>query len=361
MDRLHRRDFLATSSAAAVAAGAHASQAVRADEAVAAPAVLPGTREFRLAVAWPDTIAGFGDSAARLARRIEIVSGHRFEIAPLAGRDGERALLADDADLTHGFAHRDVTRHPAFAYFAGLPGYAALNALDLDAWLAVGGGQHLWDDLGAGFGFKPLLAGHTGRWPGLWSRGPIESLADLSGQGILALGLTRDVVAGLGAKPVDSPPGAWAAEVASGRAAAVEGFGLQAGMALGLARCTGHILGFGLAPAGSTLSLGIRRTLWDSLGAADQALFAACAAEEFRLTLAESRAHEAMLRRTLTEVHGIRIKPLPEDVLGALSGVADAVVAHAASRDRSSVRIDGSYMGFRHAVTGMEARQHLTS
>ncbi len=353
---MDRRDFLVASSAAAATATVigTAVPSAQVEPALAAPALASGARELRLAMAWPDTVAGFGDSALRLARRIERMSGGCFRIVAASGSVGSAAVTAEDADLTHSMEHDRVPSHPAFSYFAGLPGFSALNALDLDAWLAVGGGQDLWDDLAAGFGTKPLLAGHTGRWPGLWSTKDVRSLADLSGEGILALGLTRDVAAGLGAKPLDLPIGAWAGSLASGAATAAEWGGAEANMVLGLAGPARYVIGFGLAPAGSALALGVRRSLWESLAPADQSLFAACAAEEFRLTLAESRAHEAMLRRSLAEVRGIRAKPFPEDVLGALSGVADAVVAHAAGGDRTAARINASYMAFRQAVTGLE-------
>lgn len=341
MDRLHRRDFLAASGGAVAAVTLDAAPAA-ADTAVAAPALASGVRELRLSTMWPDDVAGFGDSAQRLARRIERASGGRFKI-----------IAADsDADLTHGFEHARTAHHPGFAYFAGLPGHGALNALDLDAWIAVGGGQDLWDGLGAGFGVKPLLAGHTGRWPGLWSAKPVARLADLAGQGLLAQGLVRDVAAGLGAAPLDLGAAAWPEALASGEAAAAEWGGAQANMALGLAAPAKYVVGSGLAPSGSAVTLGVRRAAWDGLAPSDQLLFSACAGEEFRLTLAESRANEAVLRRVLAERHGIGFAPMPEDVAHAVSGVADAVIAHAASRDRAAARIDASYMAFRHVAMG---------
>jgi len=347
MDRLHRREFLAATGAAAAAVALDAAPAL-AEPAPAAPALAPGGRALRLATAWPDDVAGFGDSAWRLARRIAQASGGRFRIVA-AAEDGA------DADLTHGFEHARTAGHPGFSYFAGLPGHAALNALDLDAWIAVGGGQDLWDDLAADFGVKPLLAGHTGRWPGLWSAKPVERLADLAGEGLLAQGLVGDVAAGLGARPLDLAAKSWPGMLASGGAAAAEWGGAQANMALGLASPAKYVVGLGLAPSGSAVSLGVRRAAWDSLARADQILFSACAGEEFRLTLAESRAHEVLLRRALAERHGIRFTPMPEDAAHALSSVSDAVVAHAAGADRAAARIDASYRAFQAAVSGSQA------
>jgi TRAP-type mannitol/chloroaromatic compound transport system substrate-binding protein len=125
-------------------------------------------------------------------------------------------------------------------------------------------------------------------------------------------------------------------------------------MAMGLAAHVKFVLGLGLAPAGSAVALSVNRRVWDSLDAASQAILAAAAAEEFRLTLAEARANEAILRRALRETHGISPAPFPEDVLGALATVADAVVAHAAGHDALSARVNASYMAFQQAAGGRE-------
>lgn len=350
MKRLHRRAFLATSGAAATATVALATSTVQA--ALPAPAVLLGTKDLTLAMAWPNTVSGFGASAARLARRIEIASEKRLRIVLQPVEEGKAAAPGlRAADLTHAFADDPAWAHPGLAYVAGLPGFVGLSALDLAAWVSVGGGQDLWDDLGARFGVKPLLAGHTGRGPGLWSVAPLEEIPGLGGQKVLTRGLARALVHGLGGEAVDIPLQTAAGAFAVGDLTAAEGHGFEMDMTLGLPRAARHFTAGGLSPSGSALAFTVKTSVWDRWSAADRRLVTACATEEFHLTLAETRAHAGLQRQALLRA-GVTLGNLPEQLREASSRIAEAVVAHTAATDADTQRIDASYMAFRKALSG---------
>ncbi|HKZ97480.1 MAG TPA: hypothetical protein VJ045_10925 [Hyphomicrobiaceae bacterium] len=352
---MDRREFLKTTGgAAALTAAATAATAATAGETppaaeIAAPAIGSGARELRLAMPWPDDGKGFSDSARRLARRIEAAAAGRLRVTIVTGEeDGE-------ADLSHGTAHDCAAQHPAFAYFAGLPGETGLPPCDLDHWLAVGGGQMLWDDLAAERGLKSLLAGHSGAAPALWSAKPVTSLGDLEGEPVFAIGLAADVVRALGAGPVAVPFSRLKAALQGGTIRAAEWGGALQSLAAGLPEAAKHGLGSGINGNGTALSLSLRLPLWERLSAADKALVSAAAAEEFRFGLAEARAHEAIIRDLLARTHGVRFAPFPDDLADALRRVSDAVVAHVAATDRRAARINASYMAFKSALGGSRA------
>ena len=163
---MDRRDFLKVGGAVAVTAGG-----AGAATAQSAPVILPGATELRLTSPDLPDLPGFGPD--RLARRLELATGGRYRI--VADSD------ASTADLVFGDATRLCDRHPTFAFFARLPLGQGLDTAAHQTWLAVGGGQMLWDDLAAQFGFKPLVAGHTGPSSGLWAARRLETVADLSG------------------------------------------------------------------------------------------------------------------------------------------------------------------------------------
>lgn len=359
MHRVRRRDFLKASAAIAATAATGSALVGAPGAARAAPSarvrtasVKTGVRQLRLVTSWPDDIAGVGGSAARLARRIETLTGGRYRVHVETGRAGGlAAVTAGVADFAH-VVHEPSDLHGGFAFFAGLPGYTGLAAHDFDAWIAVGGGQDLWDDLAAEFGFKPLFAGHTGRSAGLWSAGPIDGLAAISGKRIAAGGLLRDVVRGMGAEPVTIDAGRLPAMLREGEVFATEGIGTEAGLALGLAPVTKVISAPGLVPRGSAVTLAVRLPVWERMSDADQAIVSACAAEEVRVTLAEARALKRTLRRVLVENHAIGFGRLPQGFLGVRNSVSEAVVAHVAASDARAARINASYMAFRHAVAG---------
>jgi TRAP-type mannitol/chloroaromatic compound transport system substrate-binding protein len=344
---MDRREFLISSGAAVAAASPAAAQ-------TEAASVLPASRTgtgtlLRLSMAWADAPHGPADSARRLARRIEQMTDGRYRIEVYTAADG----TSDAADLVHGSAHDFSSLHPAFAYFAGLPGSAGLAPQDLAHWIAVGGGQMLWDDLAGRHGWKPLLAGHSGDAPPLWSRQPINGLADLAGQRLAAPGLGADVARALGAEALEAPV-ATVGALADGSVFAVEAGGLATSLASGIAALAPHATGQGLNGHGTALALHVRRALWDRLSESDRAIFAAAAAEEFQLAFAEERAHTGLARRVL-EAKGVRFAPWPADIADALDRVAEATIAHVAGRDDLALRIDQSYMAFRSLLSGTPA------
>lgn len=349
---MHRRAFLKSTGAAAASAtaGVSAISPAAADTAVA-PHACSHKRRLRLALAWADDIAGPGEQAVRLARRIERATDGRLELrVTTTPARGIEALAADAADLVHGTELRHVDAQAAFGFFGGLPGAAGLAPHDLDAWIGVGGGQELWDDLAGAFGIKPLLVGHLGERPALWSAAPIEGLADLAGRRVHALGLAQDVLRGAGAEPVALPEERIAEALARGDIAAAECGGALASLALGVPRVAKHVAGFSLSSAGTALSLAIRRGVWDDLGASDQTIITACTAEALRLSLAETRAHEALVRTTLAARYGVRFARPNPSAAAAIARLADAVVADLAGRDDRAARISASYMAFRTAI-----------
>lgn len=340
---MDRREFLKSTGAAAAAATA-ASAAVQ--PALAAPAVAAGLQELRLAMPWAEGYAGPADWAHRLGQSIMQLSGGRYRIVPtLAVADGLSAVSAGDADLYFGDAPDLGPR--GLAFFSGLPGDRGMSPQHLQTWVSVGGGQALWDDLAGELGVKPLLAAHTGRHSYLLATERVESMAALAGRKAQLHGLARDVGRGLGLEPVTLVPNELAGAMQRGEILAAECGGAIASYALGLPRVAPHPAGTSFNRHGTAFFLGVRRTLWDSFGPVEQAMFAAAAAEEYRQSLAEEDAHRRML---LPDAPAERIWPIAAELAHAIRRVADAVVAHAAGTDARTRRISDSYTAFRHAA-----------
>lgn len=347
---MDRRDFLRTTSSAAAAAATVAAASAPAVAETPAPAIGPGIRDLRLATPWTG-VAGLADQAHRLAQRIETLSDGRYRVAVSGGdMDPLGAVSRGDAELYFAFADDHVHAHKAFAYFGGLPGDNGLAAHDLEAWMLAGGGQMLLDDLAGDFGVKLFLAGHTGAEPPIWLKRPVGTLEDLDGQPIFARGLGRDVIAGLGATPAAMADGDAVASFAAGDLLAVSWGGMTASHAAGLHRHAAQVVAGGLSRHGAALSLGIGRSLWDELGAADREIFAAIAATEFQLSLASERAHAAVLANVMARGGGPASVSWPADIATALSRVSSAVIAHVARSDAKAGRISASYEAFASAL-----------
>lgn len=344
---MHRRDFLrSTGGAAALATGVATGTAIAATPALAAPAVARAPNRLTLALPWPANVAGYADDGLRFARRIEAACDGDLLIEVRHG-DGDRA------DLMFGPAQARVALHPAFAYFAGLPGDTAFASAELDGWLMAGGGQELWDRLAAPHGFKPLLAGHTGPEPVLWSRTPIRTPEDVAGTRISVRGLAADVVRGLGGLAVAPDDARAQVMLASGDVDAMEWGSLVHASAIGLP----SRLPFGLAGAfggaGSALSLDVDLAVWERMSPARQMAVAAAASAEFRAGVADIRATQAAVEDAVRARFGATIARPSPDFRAAVGRIAAAVVAHAAAFDAEAALINASHAAFRrHAAAG---------
>jgi TRAP-type mannitol/chloroaromatic compound transport system substrate-binding protein len=329
---MDRRDFLKVGGAVAVTAGSAGSATAR-----PAPTILPGATELRLAS--PDLPDVPGLAPDRLARRIELATGGRYRII------AEPDISA--AHLVFGSANRLRDQHPAFAFFAGLPLGLGLHAASQQTWLAVGGGQMLWDDLASQFGFKPLVAGHTGPSGGIWTTRRLESASDLSGVRIHVDGLAADVVRVLNALPVRLAVGDVRAGLAEGR---IEGAELLAPLVLtapDLQPLAERLYSPGLNAGGAVLSLDVRRQVWHDMRAADQAIFEVCAAEAYMQGLAEAQAHDMMAAQVASTAKWPVRSELGVELSESLRRAADDVLAQLAGYDPDARRIHDSYQAFR--------------
>ena len=347
---MDRRDFLkntggvAASLGVTIPAGA-ALVAANDDHAApglqAAPHLGSNVRELTMSVSAADNARGEGESARRLARRLGEMSGGRLSVQILPGSDRAHA------DLRHGAAFEQGTSSPALAFFAGLPGRSGVSAADLDAWLAIGGGQDLWDELAAEHGYRPMLAGHSGANPALWSRRLVRTSADFQGLNFAGGALASDVAQGLGAQCVKLKGDEATAAFKTHQIDAYEGPGAVYSMAAGLPVIAPFALSGGINRNGLAQSLAVRLELWSKLSASDRSLIESACAEEFRLVNAEARVHEALAWKVMQHRHGLKLSQQSVELAGAIDRVAEAVVAHVAGSSLQARRINASYMAFK--------------
>jgi TRAP-type mannitol/chloroaromatic compound transport system substrate-binding protein len=335
---MDRRAFLIStaSGSAAVVAGLPARAAEPAP-----PRLRPDARLLTVAVDGPDHLPGHSGSLDRLALRLAEASDGRLGAVAQPATAG-----AADASLLAGDAH--LAAHPAFAVFAGLPGAAALPADHFMAWLAIGGGQMLWDDLAAAHGFKPLLVGHSGPRPALWLA-RAEAPRAWSGLRVATSGLAGRVLAALGAVPVAMPVAEVTAALADGRIDAAEVGGALSALVLGCAGAARGVVEDGLHPAGRTTVLAVGRDVWEGLSPADRALVELVAREEAQLGLAEQAAH-AGLAMSVARESGVAAVTLGAGLRAALDGTVATAVADIAAYDPAAARIAASYDAFRVAM-----------
>lgn len=335
-------------SASLVAAATEARAADNASR-LAAPQIGRQRREARLVTRFADATHGVGDLVRRLATRIATTSdGHwRIEVVETT-RSGFEEVMTGGGDLYIATENDHLGFHPAFAFFAGLPCGAGLDAARFEAWISAGGGQELWDELGSEFNIKSLVVGHSGPSVGIFTNRPVRTCADFRGLKLAINGLAREVVKACDGEPV-ALSGTDAAGAISARAIdGTELFLATGDMALQRLRALAPNRLFpGLNSDGAAITLGMRASFWAGLQNSDRVLLQAIAGEAAAASRAEALA-AVVAQRSFDPVGG-----LWPDVRGgrefeaALARIGDAIVAEASGYDRWSRRINASYMAFR--------------
>lgn len=335
---MDRRDFLRTTGGFAAAAGCAAIPA-----ATLASPVSGETRTTRIfGFPWSSSPAGYADDGHRLALRIRtLLNADELEIRP---------GTAGGTEFAFSPVQSGAALHPAFAFFAGLPGGEVLAPRDLESWVLTGGGQALWDELAAGYGFKPLLAGHTGRHAALWSRKRLLNPEDLSGRRVIARGLDADVVRALGACPVTGDETELEAALVCEDIDAVIWGSLVHASAAGIPARFPFAIAGAFGSAGGALALNVRLDTWEQLTPAQQSAIECAAASEFRASLSDAEATRPFVEGALSQRWNVTMVRPSTEFTDAVSRIAAAVVAHAAAHDPLASRIDQSYAAYRRAV-----------
>lgn len=354
-----RRDFLLRGAGVgALLAGAAAC--TRQD--APAPSA-PAEREWKMVTSWPVDFPGLGAGAARLAESITRASGGRLRVRVYGG--GELvppfevfdAVARGDAQIGHSASYYWRAKAEAAPFFCSVP--FGLNAQEMNAWLAHGDGLVLWRELYARFGLVPFAAGNTGMQMAGWFKREIASLRDLQGLKMRIPGLGAEVIARVGAVPVNVPGAEIFDALKSGVIDASEWLGPFNDLAFGLFRVAKYCYFPGWQEPSTTLEAIVGQKAWDALPEDLQAIVTACCQAENDALLASYEAENARALKVLADEHGVEFRRLPDVVLRALREASDAVLEQMALRDSFARRVLDSMRAFRESARAWHAHSEV--
>ncbi|HVL55026.1 MAG TPA: hypothetical protein VM491_00860, partial [Burkholderiaceae bacterium] len=225
-----------------------------------------------------------------------------------------------------------------------------MTANELLAWVRFGGGQALFDELGAQFDVKPLLCCSTGMQMGGWFVKEIDSPDAFKGLRYRMAEPGAEVLRRLGATVVLVPGAQIVQSLRSGAIDACEWIGPWLDSAMGLHQVARFYYYPGWQEPGTALTLGINRRVWDSLDPADQRLIETAAASEYAVSLAEFNANNALALRRFRAEGVVQFRSFDAATLRALADVSRQVVAESGSGDALSRKIHRSYSEFQSTV-----------
>ena len=364
---MKRREFLTGAAATGAAVGAAALLAgcekeeeakapekpkEMAEEKPAAPAVMEKkVTELKMVTSWPKNFPGLGTAAERFGERLNKVSDGRFVVKVYAGGELVHPLKCNDAvqegtaELYHSADYYYQGKTKAYAFYTAVPG--GFSPAEINAWIYHGGGQALWDEVGAQFGVKHLPCGNTGHQMGGWFKKEMTSLEDFKGLKMRIPGLGGDVITALGGTSVTLAGSEIMPALEAGTVDATEWVGPWNDLAFGFYKVVKNYYYPGIHEPGSMLSLGISKKIWDGLSDADKEMFIAVAGAENDYDLAEFNANNTAALDTLVNQHGVMVHEFSDEIFTAMDEAAKDVVASAGQSDDISKKVYESYSKFR--------------
>jgi TRAP-type mannitol/chloroaromatic compound transport system substrate-binding protein len=290
-------------------------------------------------------------SADRVAERISALSGGRLQITVYAAGEVVPALEVLDAvgsgvaEMGHTAAFYWQGKEPAAAFFTTVP--FGLTPSEHVAWVDVGGGQALWDELYSPFGVKPFMAGNTGVCMGGWFRRELNGADDVKGLKIRSLGLGGEVYRRLGATPLTTSPGEILTSMQSGLIDGAEFVGPGSDIALGLYRVATFYYAPGFNKPNGTGECILSQKAWGSLDSEMKAIVQHACGLEAAFALAEMERLNTEALAALVGQHGVKLRTFPQSLVSAARGQAKDVLGDIAAKSGNARRIHDSYTAFR--------------
>ncbi len=313
--------------------------------------ILRDRKVLRMVTSWPADLPGLGTAAQRFADRVTRLSDKKLVIKVfpagelVSASQNFDSVAKGEAHLYHSFDSYWQHYSPALNFFASIP--FGMTPEEFNAWIAYGGGQALWDELGEGLGIKPLLAGNTGYQMAGWFRKPADNYKDLKGMKMRVQGLGGDVFQRLGVRTETLNATDTISALENKKLDAAEWFGPWLDEHFGMHKGAKFYYGPPLHEPSLGVVVGFNRKVWDELHNDHKELLQVVAEAENHRVLAEFNAKNAQALARLVNDHGVELRKFDDDTLNWLGTEAGKLVAKIGNSSEQAKKIYKSYRNFR--------------
>jgi TRAP-type mannitol/chloroaromatic compound transport system substrate-binding protein len=324
--------------------------ALGAGAAVFAPTVLRAqTLRWRLVTSWPKNRTGPGISARRIVERINAMSGGRLQVDLFAAGEIVPPFAVLDAvsngtvEMGHTAALYWQGKIPAAGFFTTVP--FGLGPIEHQAWVELGEGQALWDELYRPYGVRAFLAGNTGPSMGGWFRRKLAGVEDLKGMRIRVAGLGAEVYARLGAVPMSVSAGDLLPALERGSIDAVEFLAPATDLETGLPAHARHYYapGFNKPNGASEFLIALRS--WEQLPPDLRSVVAEACRAEHTLGLADAAVTNAAALTEIVGKYPVTLEAFPASITEAARKASGELLAEIGATSPLAGRIVESYAG----------------
>ncbi len=347
---MKRRDFL--KKAGVAAAGATLSPLMFANAQAS-------TFRFGMVTSWPtalDTIYGGALNTAKFLN--EITQGDvEVEVFPagaqVGGLEVYDAVSSGAFEMGHTASYYYIGKDSAHAFFTAMP--FGLNAQQHNAWVLSGGGQGLWNELGAPDNLIAFPAGNTGTQMGGWFNKEINSAADLQGLKMCIPGLGGQVMSRAGANVQVLAGGEIFQALETGLIDATEWVGPYDDQILGFNRVASFYYAPGWHEPGPSLGTYINLDVYNSLPEDIQNAIQTTSSAANIQMLADYDARNGGALAEIMAGGNVELRTFPTEYLNTLEGFANEIFAESAASSAMFTKIWEQWTAFRDDIRGFHA------
>ena len=300
--------------------------------AIAAAALAPfaaqaETIRWKLAETWPPNFPVFGDSVKNMVKMVKEMSDGRLLIT-IDSKNKHKAPLGildmvqrGQYEMGHSASYYWKGKDIDTMFFTTVP--FGMIASEQYAWFYYGGGMDLMKKVYDKYGVMSYPGGNTGNQMGGWFKKEINSVEDLKGLKMRIPGFAGEVLAELGAKPTNIPPGELYTALERNTIDALEWVGPSLDLQMGFHKIAPFYYTGWHEPA-TELQFLVNQKAFDKLPADLQSIVkTAMRLAAYDMYSQSMHASAVNLATLKTDFPDVKIKTFPPEVMSALSDAND--------------------------------------
>ncbi|GGB17260.1 TRAP transporter substrate-binding protein [Agarivorans gilvus] len=305
---------------------------------------------LKLAESWPTNFPLLDSGVQRFAEMAEQMSDGRLKIkvdsankhkAPLGIFD---LVKSGQYDMGHSASYYYKGKVPNTMFFTTMP--FGMTAMEQHAWYRYGGGKELMAKVYQPHGLLTFPGGNTGVQMGGWFRHEINSVTDLHNLKMRIPGFAGEVLAKLGATPVNIPPAELYTALERNTIDALEWVGPSLDLRMGFHKIAPYYYTGWHEPSSENMFL-INKKVFEGLPEDLQSILqTAMRLTAFDIYVEATAMSTNNWETMLQEYPDIKVRSFPKEVLIALKQANDELLAEYAEQDPLAKEIIESQQAF---------------
>lgn len=292
---------------------------------------------LKLAETWPPNFPIFGDSTKNLAKSVKTMSNGRL-IITIDSRNKHKApfgvfdmVRAGQYDMGHSASYYWKGKDPNTLFFTSMP--FGMTAPEQYGWFYYGDGMELMKKVYDKHGMLSFPGGNTGNQMGGWFQKEINSVADLQGLKMRIPGFAGEVLAKVGAKPTNIPPGELYTALERRTIDALEWVGPSLDLRMGFHKIAPYYYTGWHEPA-TELQFMINKKSWDKLPAdLQEILRVSMRNAAYDMYIQSYHLSGENWAKMKSEYPNIKVKTFPKEVMDAMRKANAELLAERAAAD----------------------------